>query len=174
MSDLTATDLVRKLKRLTAMGPRELAHRARAKAYAEMDRIRAHQTPPAASNFKLYLKGAPASRFYRSHRENLRPFVEECFPEWIDRAVEEAARLCRHEVRLLGFPPVQLGAEINWHRDPVTSQVWERRFWADYRPDHDVGGRDPKIIHELTASSICRVSPRPISSPPTNATPPKP
>ncbi|MCX6623973.1 MAG: hypothetical protein NTY38_23510, partial [Acidobacteria bacterium] len=38
---------------------------------------------------------------------------------------------------------------IDWHRDPLTGRSWERRFWADYRPVHDSGGRDPKIIHEL-------------------------
>ena len=91
----------------------------------------------------------PAGRFYRSHRENLRPFVEENFPQWIDRAVDEAERLCRHEFQLLGYAPVALGREIDWHRDPVTGQIWERRFWADYRLAEDSGGRDPKIIHEL-------------------------
>ncbi len=42
-----------------------------------------------------------------------------------------------------------MGREIDWHRDPVTGQIWEQRFWADYRPLHDSEGRDSKIIHEL-------------------------
>ena len=121
--------------------------------YSELDRIGVGIGAPAARRlrlpFKNYLAGAPARRFYCSHRENLRPFIQKNFPQWIDRAVDEAERLCRHEVTLLGYGPVELGREIDWHRDPVTGQVWERRFWADYRPEHDSAGRDPKIIHEL-------------------------
>jgi len=154
MSELIAGEVVRKLKRLGAMRPRELAHRVRAKVYSELDRIGAgigigNLPATVAAPFKNYLTGAPSARFYCSHRENLRPFVQENFPQWIDRAVDEAERLCRHEITLLGHGPVELSAEIDWSRDPITGQIWERRFWADYRPEHDSGGRDPKIIHEL-------------------------
>ena len=63
--------------------------------------------------------------------------------------MNDAERLCLHEVVLLGYGPLELGREIDWHRDPVTGQIWEQRFWADYRPLHDGEGRDSKIIHEL-------------------------
>lgn len=145
--------IIRKLERLRAMSSRELVHRARTKVYSELDRIGVQAggaddcgCPP---NFKEYLTGAPADRFYCSRWENLRSFVQENFAHWIDRAVDEADRLCRHEITLLGYPPVDLGGEIDWHRDPVTGQVWEQRFWTDYRPVQDNRGRDPKIIHEL-------------------------
>ncbi len=146
------SELSQKLKRLSAMGPRELTHRVREKAYSELDRIGAGigNSPGAVGTpFKDYLSGAPGDRFYCSHREYLRPFVQEYFPHWIDRAVDEADRLCRHEITLLGYGPVELGPEIDWRRDPVTGRVWERRYWADYRPVQDSGGRDSKIIHEL-------------------------
>ena len=148
------SETVRKLKRLGAMTPLELAHRARERMYSELDRIASgtgirDRTAAVAKPFKSYLAGLPASRFYSSHRENLRPFVRDNFPAWIDRAVEEAERLSKHEITLLGHGPVELGAEIDWHRDPITGRVWERRFWADYRPVDDSEGLDPKIIHEL-------------------------
>jgi hypothetical protein len=154
VSELITSEVIRKLNRLGAMRPRELAHRVREKLYSELDRIRisvgAGDAPSAVRMpFKNYLAGTPSGRFYPSHRENLRPFVETNFPQWTDRAVEEAEKLCKHELTLLGHAPVQLGREINWHRDPVTGGIWEQRFWADYRPVHDSGGRDPKIIHEL-------------------------
>ena len=157
MSELVTSDVIRKLKRLGAMRPRELAHRFREKVYSELDRVslqaRGAGGVPSGSacqpNFKNYLTGAAAGRFYRSHSDNLRPFVERRFPQWIDRAVDEAERLCRHEISLLGYGPVEFGREIGWHRDPVTGNTWERRYWADYRPVQDSGGRDPKIIHEL-------------------------
>ena len=154
MPELIASEFIRKLSRLGAMKPHELAHRARAKLYSEVDRIRSgigagDPTADVVMPFKSYLAGTPADHFYWSHRENLRPFIQQNFPQWIDRAVEEAERLCRHEITLLGYGPVRLGDEIDWHRDPVTGGIWERRFWADYRPVHDSGGRDSKIIHEL-------------------------
>lgn len=150
MSQLTSSEVIRKLKRLSSMRPRELTHRVRERVYSGLDRIGIGEPPPAVRMpFKKYLAGSPAERFYRSHRENLRPFIEENFPQWIDRAVDEAERLCRHEFQLLGYAPVALDAEIDWHRDPITGRTWERHFWADYRLAEDSGGRDPKIIHEL-------------------------
>ena len=136
------------------MRPRELAHRVREKLYSELDRISASvgigdATSAVGMPFKNYLAGMPARRFYPGYREDLRPFVERSFPQWIERSVEEAEKLCKHEITLLGHAPVQLGREINWHRDPVTGRIWERRYWADYQPVHDSGGQDPKIIHEL-------------------------
>jgi len=147
-------DLMRTLQRLGGMGPRELAHRGREKAYTELDRIRARTgiaVPRAAAAlpFKDYLTGAPSRLFYRGPRDNLRQFVQENLPQWTDRAVEEAERLCRHETELFAHGPVKLGADIDWHRDPVTGRIWERRFWADYQLVDDPDGRDPKIIHEL-------------------------
>src|ERR1022692_5052916 len=98
MSELVTSDVIRKLKRLGAMRPRELAHRFREKVYSELDRVslqaRGAGGVPSGSacqpNFKNYLTGAAAGRFYRSHSDNLRPFVERRFPQWIDRAVDEA------------------------------------------------------------------------------------
>lgn len=136
------------------MRPHELAHRVRAKFYSEAERINFgiglnNPTAAVVMPFKAYLAGTPADRFYLSHRDNFRPFFQKNFPQWIDRAIEEAEGLCRHELTLLGYGQVQLGAEIDWHRDPVTGRTWERRFWADYRPLQESAGRDPKIVHEL-------------------------
>ena len=153
MSEATAAGVMHKIQRLGSMRPNELAHRVREKLYSEVERASAGMgtglVRAAAAPFKHYLAGSPASRFYVSGRQCVRGWVRENYPQWIERAVEEAEKLCRHEVALLGLGPVQLGAEIDWHRDPATGRVWDRRFWADYRPVEDNGGRDPKIIHEL-------------------------
>jgi len=142
-------ELVRKLRRLSAMGPGELAHRVREKVHSELDRVSGSRPRPSlVIPFKAYLAGAPGERFYGSHRQDLLPFVGEHFPQWIDRAVEEAEQLCRHQVSLLGYGTVDLGPAIDWHRDPVTGRRWERRFWTGYRFG-DGCGQDPKIIHEL-------------------------
>ena len=152
MSQLEMSQALHKLKRLGTMGPRELAHRFREKGYSELERIGVganHVEAPDGTAFKTYLAGAPARRFYFSNGDGLRDFVQKSFPQWINRAVSEAEKLCRHEVELFSHGPVQLGREIDWHRDPLTGQVWERRFWTDYQPEHDSAGRDPKTIHEL-------------------------
>jgi Heparinase II/III-like protein/Heparinase II/III N-terminus len=130
------------------MSPREMAHRGREQFRAQKDRIFGPPAPRVES-FKKYVSGTPANHFYSSHREDLRPFVQNNFPHWIGRAVEEAEKLCRHEIQLLGYPPARLGPQIDWHRDPITGRTWEREFWTGYRPVHDTGGRDAKVIHEL-------------------------
>ncbi len=151
MSQLEIAGAIEKLRRLSAMSPREVAHRVRQKGYSQLERIGLSIGNPGApdgSGFKAYLAGAPARRFYRSHGESLR-FIREKFPDWIDRAVNEAERLLRHEVPLLHFDPVNLGREIDWNRDPVTGHSWERRFWTDYCPEKETAERDSKIVHEL-------------------------
>ncbi len=143
---------MQKLKRLGGMAPRELAHRFREKGISELERIGVGSSARDASEgipFKQYLSGAPAQRFYFANPESLRQLVRENFPQWIDRAGDEAERLCRHEVELLSYGAVKLDREIDWHRDPVTGRIWERRFWTDYRPEDDSAGRDSKTIHEL-------------------------
>ncbi len=152
MSQLEMSQALHKLKKLGAMRPRELAYRFREKGYSELERMgvgTSHMEAPDGMAFKSYLTDAPARRFYFSNGEGTREFVQENFPQWINRAVSEAEKLCRHEVELFSYGPLQLGREIDWHRDPLTGQVWERRFWADYQPEHDSEGRDPKTIHEL-------------------------
>ena len=146
--------MINTLKKITAMPPRELAHRARAKGRAELERIgllTAGPGAPCGAAFKSYLAGAPLHRFYQGccERGRTTDFVRENFPEWINHAVQDADKLCRHEIELLNFPPIDLGSKIDWHRDPVTGRVWERTFWSDYRLEDHPAGRDSKLIHEL-------------------------
>jgi hypothetical protein len=149
MSQLELSNAFQKLKRLTSMSPCEVVHRVREKGYSQLERIGLGTAPaPNGSGFKAYLAGAPAERFYCSHRESPR-LIQERVPEWVGRAAADAEKLLRHEVSLLHFDPVNLGQEIDWHRDPVTGRDWERRFWADYDPENDSAGRDSKNIHEL-------------------------
>src|SRR5207253_5725083 len=72
----------------------------------------------------------------------------EHFPDWLDRALQDAIRLSAHRVNLLGFSHVALGDRIDWHRDPVSGYKWPRRYWADYDLVSSPAA-DAKIIHEL-------------------------
>jgi hypothetical protein len=155
-----------RLRRLRLMNGDEITHRVRAGLRTELDRIRSHmrigETQEShmlrillgqRSQFKGYLQASPARRFYLpandDARRRLRELVERNVPKWKARAVAEADRLCEHRVELLGFGEVQLGEQIDWHRDPVTGNVWPRRFWADYDLVREDPARDPKVIHEI-------------------------
>jgi Heparinase II/III-like protein/Heparinase II/III N-terminus len=140
-----------KIKRVTSMSPREIAHRAREKGFSQLERVGLFVTNPGAPDgpaFRDYLANGPARRFYCGIDESPR-FIRRNFPHWIERAVDEAERLLRHEVQLLNFEPVLLGREIDWHRDPITGRTWERLYWTAYNPEKNPGQRDSKIVHEL-------------------------
>ncbi|HWF08955.1 MAG TPA: alginate lyase family protein [Bryobacteraceae bacterium] len=132
--------LRRKFHRLGTMRPREIAHRIREKGYTELERFGLVRNDPelrAGPQFKRYLTNTAAGRFYAGPRENLRELFAERFPAWVERAGEEAERLLRP------------GGEVDWHRDPVTGQIWERLFWTAYNPELNHAGRDVKNVHEL-------------------------
>jgi hypothetical protein len=134
------------------MSPRELAHRVREKGYSGWERIGRGVHDPEAPHgwgFKSYLADAPSRRFYGGRRRQTHAFIEKKAPQWIERAVEEAERLCEHQIELLNLGSLALGPKIDWHRDPSTGRTWERRFWLDYHPERDPQSRDVKIIHEL-------------------------
>ena len=152
MPPLERSGAAHKLKRLSAMPPREITFRLREKITSEMERIGvggARFHPSDFREFKSRLAGALTSRFYCRRPKEAAKFIRQHRPEWAGRAVEEAEQLCRHIVELLGYGPLELGTEINWHRDPLTGRVWERRFWRDYNLPQDCSAGDPKTIHEL-------------------------
>ena len=134
------------------MHPREIAHRLREKGYAELQRFGLAPEEaglPGAKGFKNYLAASAVHRFYPGLRDANPDFVRKHFPEWIDRAVEDAEVLCRHEIRLLGLGDVTLGRRIDWHRDPYSGKDWEVKFHSGYIPQDDPAGRDVKVVHEL-------------------------
>ncbi|MBI3895002.1 MAG: alginate lyase family protein [Acidobacteria bacterium] len=152
-----------KLKKLRGMPANEMAYRIRDRLRCETDRLRFHWngvgTPEESFSdkhgfsFKQYLQEGPAQRFYLpaipEEREGLKEFANTYFPEWREKAVEEAERLRQHRVELLGYGEIELGRDIDWHQDPITGQIWPRRYWADYDLVRDAGAGDPKVIHEL-------------------------
>jgi hypothetical protein len=125
----------------------EIAYRLREEGRIGIERAGLYR-PPSAGSFKDLLT-TRAHAFYRGANQSSAAFVKQHFPNWIDSAINEADRLCDHQVELLQMGPVNLGTHIDWHRDPYSGRQWERTFWAQYRPEHDPMGRDSKVIHEL-------------------------
>ena len=160
-----------KLARLRSMGRNELLHRVRERLGREADRARARLLPAAApgdrfvrelaagghdtrgSAARRYLEQSAAPRFYlpvsSAARRRLFETVRERFPEGVDAGLDEARRLAEGKVPLLGFGEVDLGPQIDWHRDPVSGVRWPRRFAADYDLASADNPADPKVIHEL-------------------------
>src|SRR3989442_378027 len=112
---------------------------------------------PAASRapgaFELFPKAPGKPRFFFDHtaagRRRISALVDECFPVWKARALHEAEKICRHRLTLLGYGDFDLGASIDWNRDPLTGRSWGSHFWADYAPVADPFAGDPKLILEL-------------------------
>ncbi|HEX6198739.1 MAG TPA: heparinase II/III family protein, partial [Thermoanaerobaculia bacterium] len=170
---VTESVLPARLRRLAGMEAAEIGYRLRERARCEVERAAVRlrgltgsdegedrflrRLPAvegeAAGSVTGYLRRVAARRFYlpadRQGREALAELVRRSFPGTLRPLSAEAERLSAHRFELLGFGEVDLGPEIDWHRDPLTGEAWERRFWADYDLVHEEGAGDPKRVHEL-------------------------
>jgi uncharacterized heparinase superfamily protein len=52
-------------------------------------------------------------------------------PGDFERILRKSADVLAHRVNLLGSGPVELGAEIDWHRDYKANLSWPVRYWKD-------------------------------------------
>jgi len=147
-----------RLGRLATMNPREIMYRVQEKLRSETERFRHYagvevgQADEVLDGFKSYLVKAERHFYFKaagSERERRLEIIRCTYPKWIEQAVEDAERICRHKVQLLGFGEVDLGKVIDWHRDPLTRRRWPLRFWSDFDLVRDSGAGDPKVIHEL-------------------------
>ncbi|HUP42694.1 MAG TPA: alginate lyase family protein [Thermoanaerobaculia bacterium] len=162
-----------RLARLGEMGAAELRYRlgeslrrgvdraaGRLRAREESDRRFLRRLPAAPRDagaaerqppFLAYLRRAAAPRFYApvTEREGFAELLTRSVPGAVAAIAAEAERLCAHRFELLGHGEIECGAEIDWHRDPVSGEVWERRFWGDYDLVNELGMGDPKRVHEL-------------------------
>src|SRR5438067_10708452 len=138
--------MLEKLHRLRTMSSAEVFHRLRERWRKETDRLRYYRgvtrdeaeldclLEPHGGSLKRYLLERASTRFYPSVQdadETVR-FVIEQFPEWIDRAIDEAGRLSEHRLNILGHNNIELDGDIDWHRDPFSGFEWDRKYWAEY------------------------------------------
>jgi len=73
----------------------------------------------------------------------------EYFADDTAELIDSASEIIKaHRWPLLGLGPKDFGAEINWHRDPLSGKDWPRKFHADinlWRGD----GSDIRVLWEL-------------------------
>jgi hypothetical protein len=78
----------------------------------------------------------------------LTPLIGRVFPFARAQAVARAEEILRGRYDLLGYRALQLGAEPDWHTDPVHGRRSPVVYWADV-PYLDPASGDHKIIWEL-------------------------
>jgi hypothetical protein len=152
-----------KFEKLRRLSKEEIAHRLRERVRRAADWVRfsagmAGDVDPEldaliarhGSSLKTYLHEGPATRFYisASERERTAELFARQFPEWWENAIEFADDVCSHRISLLGNAGVDLGDQIDWHRDPLSGFQWPMRFWTSYDLVN-APTADAKVIHEL-------------------------
>jgi len=71
------------------------------------------------------------------------------FPDETGRLIESARRMVEaHRWPLLGFGEQEFGAQINWHRDPLSARIWPLDYHADI-PLWQNDGSDIRVLWEL-------------------------
>jgi hypothetical protein len=71
------------------------------------------------------------------------------FPEETERLIECAQLITKdHRWPLLGFGAQDFGAQINWHRDPLSGRIWPLDYHADV-PLWQNDGSDIRVLWEL-------------------------
>lgn len=68
-------------------------------------------------------------------------------PSQVHALIEAAQRVVAGEHRYFGYPPVNVGHTVDWHRDPVSDYRWPAI--RSNKIDHRVAPGDPKWIWEL-------------------------
>ena len=71
------------------------------------------------------------------------------FPDATERLIKSAWTITKHHRwPLLGFGEQELGAQINWHRDPLSGRIWPLDYHADIPLWHN-DGSDIRVLWEL-------------------------
>jgi hypothetical protein len=71
------------------------------------------------------------------------------FPDETERLIESARGIVEaHRWPLLGYGEKEFGAQINWHRDPLSGRIWPLEYHADVSLWHN-DGSDIRVLWEL-------------------------
>jgi len=88
----------------------------------------------------LRTKDSPAFPFSDEVKGDFLATLEQYYPQELAQTIQDAERVCRHELRMLG-QDFKFPERINWHLDPATGESWpkqyigmmERWFWTEKR-----------------------------------------
>ncbi|MBA2556020.1 MAG: hypothetical protein H0V12_01540, partial [Chloroflexi bacterium] len=148
------------------MPAREIAYRMRYGAYTVVERQlhrRGAFTRPGRMKAALVsevsrsndweqvlLERRAASRFFPWEHDTpqIRAVLQSDYRFELEKARTVAEQVARHEISFFG-ETFRLGAEINWHADPVTGAEWPRAYHGDLDCRRSAGCGDVKHVWEL-------------------------
>lgn len=140
----------KRLRRLSSMNPAEVLDRVRQETSKHVDSALASCGYRYREDTGEVRSPAMGAFFFEEESvEPLLRLLHSRLPERRKQIVDEALRICAHHFGLLGYPEVDYGPVIDWHRDGVHGKT------APIVPFHrvpyfDFGAvGDPKIIWEL-------------------------
>lgn len=154
------------LAKLRAMPAREISHRLRYAAYLSLERqlhrrgvlarpgrLRAGLVPEMAGHgawHQALLERRANSRFFpwQDDAASVRDAFHSDYRLELEKARKIAEEAARHEISFFG-ETLRLGAEINWHADPVTGAEWPRVYHQDLDCRRSAGCGDIKHVWEL-------------------------
>ncbi|MBX3282608.1 MAG: alginate lyase family protein [Acidobacteria bacterium] len=110
-------------------------------------RLGAHNS--AESIRRLFYENS-RERFFGSMREDVpSAFRAACGATAAESLIEAADGICEGRIGLLGFGRVDVGADIDWHREPISGIVSPRKHCKEFNELDPTESGDKRILWEL-------------------------
>jgi len=96
--------------------------------------------------------GKRVSSMNLSTKDLLPPFSDKKIfsKEYINAVVCESEKICKHQFTILG-EKISFGEKINWHLDPKSAYVWQKKHYIDLLPVFNIkDDTDAKYPYELS------------------------
>ncbi|HMU33898.1 MAG TPA: alginate lyase family protein [Pyrinomonadaceae bacterium] len=89
-------------------------------------------------------------RFYTSMREDIsETFPRSCGSAEREHLIRAADAICDGRIELLGFGRVDVGTDIDWHREPISGMVSQRKHWKEFNELDPTECGDKRVLWEL-------------------------
>ena len=141
----------------------EAFRRGRAAAQSRRERAMLDELASQPARLRTEFESLSPSDLLKHFRQRIRPsflpgfqvidstasLQPDLFPDETPRLIESARTIVQdHRWPLLGFGEQEFGAQINWHRDPLSGRSWPLEYHADVPLWHR-DGSDIRVLWEL-------------------------
>ena len=110
-----------------------------------------HGTDGAVAELIKHFKSRESPRFFFDWRDRdlYQRLLKEQFADQEAQLVEQADRVCRHEIEIFGSKSIEFGDEINWRLEPSAGRDWPLVHWSriDIRGPDRIG--DVRLTWEV-------------------------
>lgn len=125
------------------MPPGEWVHRARQMSLVVAERARPHETPEIPGAAPGWPRPAGAAVLITDAQAE----AVRAIPGAVDAARARGDAIAEGRVRYFGYPEASVGADPDWHHDPIAGRDWPLVHWSQV--NHRELGLDPKWIWEI-------------------------